>query len=475
MKLCLTLCETNPKQLQEKIYQYQSDVEMIELRLDALEEEFVPRIPADTSTDFLATCRPRREGGSYSGREGQRLKILSQAARAGCSWIDVEWDVSELPTVPSSCQVIRSRHLFQPQTGVAPGLLRELRSGAGDAYKLAVSISSSRQLVESLRALEETSTEDTIFIGMGVRGLPTRLLGYFLGNLWTYVHADQPAAEGQFSLNEARELYRLQSFKTAPAIYGVLGNPLGHSLSPLLHNQLFRHYHQDGLYLPVELDELDPWFEYVEDSQLDFRGFSVTIPFKIDVTRFIKTLSSPQSVNTLLRKGSWWVGLNTDYPAFLKPLLQGDQVPYKSALVLGTGGAAQTVVRALLKFQVEVSVAGRNRLALEDFNRRFGCRTLTLEELPVFSELLVNATPVGQAPGTDQLPPGCEELRFNAVYDLVYNPTVTRLIRKAQSQGIRTYSGREMFIEQAALQFRHWVGIDPDRELVSELLKQVLD
>ncbi len=475
--LCLTLAEESLSGLKEKIDRYSGTVPFIEVRLDYLTPPQLPPLPNGTWTSFVATCRPKREGGRYEGAEGDRCELLRKAAENGFAWLDLEHDLDRDLHLPSRTRIVRSYHRFEGFPQDLPLLFEKIRARPGDVTKLALSVSGTGQLVALLSFMESVpSTISHIILGMGPLGQPSRFLGGFLGNHWTYVAAEEEnaAAPGQFAVRTALECYRLSSWDTVPALYGVLGNPVAHSLSPTLHNRLFAHYGLSKLYFPFFLDDLGSWFDYVGPSRLAFHGFSVTLPFKTDVLKYVDFPGSPVSaLNTLKRKNSGWEGINTDYAGFLSPLTSRFTLKGKKAVVLGNGGVAHTVVSALQHEKARVVVVGRNRERVARFAARYDCDHALFSDLPLRADLCVNATPVGQYPGVEASPLREDQLDFDCVYDLVYHPASTRLLEIAERKGMEAISGMEMFVEQAALQFLAWTGIQPDRGLVQEIVTEI--
>lgn len=475
--LCLTLAERSPTNLERKIAQYNGEAHYIEVRLDYLGELTVPSVPSGSETEFIATCRPAREGGRYQGEERDRLELLQKAAHSGFSWLDLEQDVQGGLSLPSSTRIVRSYHCFDHFPQDLSSRFQSLREAGGDVIKLALCVRNTKELVSLLSWMESLpGSVPVVILGMGDLGQPSRLLGGFLGNFWTYVAESEKerVVPGQFTLKEAIEWYRLPTWKSRPFIYGVLGNPVAHSLSPVIHNHLFQHYGLEKIYLPFPLDDIDVWFEYINKSPLSFHGFSVTLPFKTDVLKFVRVKNSPvDSLNTLMKKGSWWEGLNTDYQGFLQALKSCFSLKERSAVVLGNGGVAHTVVKALQDEGTEVTVVGRDPKRVARFAKRYGCRHALFSDLPMAADICVNATPVGQYPNVADSPLQEHELDFELIYDLVYHPEQTQLLQLANRRGLKTVSGMEMFVEQAALQFTAWTGFSPDRNLMKEMIREL--
>lgn len=476
-QLCLSIAEETLAGLKLKILHYRGLVPFMEARLDALQEPGLVGPGSTNPTRMIATCRPLREGGGYTGEEAGRLRLLEKAGRKGFHWIDLEHDVTESLDVPPEVSILRSYHAFSGFPEDLDGLLERLRERGGDAFKIAVRIENTSQLTRLLTWMERLPPElPRVIVGMGDYGQPSRLLGGFLGNLWTYVveDEDQTLAPGQFSLDRARGEYHLYSDFNPSELYGVIGDPVAHSRSPQLMNALFREHSLQKLYLPLALNELGPWFDYLNSSRLKFSGFSVTIPHKKAIVDYASRIDSPgEAMNTLKRGEAGWEASNTDYAGFLQPLRQRElDWNAKKAVVLGHGGAADTVVRALKELGVKVTAVGRNRQRVQAFAGRHGCEWILFSDLPVRAHLCVNATPVGQYPHLDESPLVPEQLDFDVVYDLVYNPESTSLLKTAVQKGIQVISGMEMFVEQAACQFRTWTGIDPDRARIREFLRR---
>ena len=478
IKLCLSLADSSAAVLEEKIARYAGQVPFIEARLDYLSELKVPAVPGGQGTDFIATCRPVREGGRYQGEEQARLQLLERASHSGFTWVDLEHDVEEALSLPARTRILRSQHCFGHFPEDLPALFDSLKQTGGDMFKMALSISTTRELTSLLKWMESLESRTPfVVLGMEDLGQPSRLLGAFLGNFWTYVAEDEDSkvAPGQLTLEQAIQRYQLPRWKSRPAIYGVLGNPVAHSLSPLIHNQLFQHHHLEKIYLPFLLDDAEIWLDHVRQSTLPFSGFSVTLPFKTDVVKFVDHKESPvDSVNTLVKRNAVWEGMNTDYDGFLKALQSRLTLKGKTALVLGNGGVAHTVVKALMDQGVEVTVVGRNPDKVAQFSQLYGCRNILFSDLPVAAQICVNTTPVGQYPEIQDSPLKQDQMGFEVVYDLVYSPENTRLLDLARSQGAGIISGMEMFVEQAALQFEAWTELSADREMMRELIREHL-
>jgi len=275
--LCLTLAEHSATSLQKKIVRYCNQLDLIEIRLDHLDDVEVPALPAARTAQFIATCRPPREGGEFGGTETERLAVLKLAVEAGFDWIDLEHDVplAELPA--SSTRIVRSRHFFNSCPFELNEILTELAEAGGDAYKIAVRISTTSELVRLLSWVERLPAGlPRVMLGMGELGQVSRIMGPFLQNLWTYVieAAGDEVAPGQFSLQEAQQVYRVGGWDALTDLFLLVGTRAPSLDRVRLLNLLFEHYEYAGVTLPCVVDDLATLEEYVAQSSLPFRGIA---------------------------------------------------------------------------------------------------------------------------------------------------------------------------------------------------------
>ena len=253
-------------------------------------------------------------------------------------------------------------------------------------------------------------------------------------------------------------------------VCAIAGNPCAHSKSPLLYNRLFAHFGMNYHYTRFEWPDAETIVRLA--SLLPTKGFAVTIPFKTDVMRSIDEIDDHAAaigaVNTVVRCGDRMYGYNTDWLGVRTPLLhrQGAR-----AVVLGAGGAAAAAAYALLSLDMDVRVLARRPDTARGLGERFGCRWGGLETFRgADTDVVVDATPVGMEPDTRSLlEPGDLE-PGTTVFDLVYTPPETPLIRAAKEAGCETIPGTEMFVHQAVAQFRFLTGIAVTPALVREML-----
>jgi shikimate dehydrogenase len=277
------------------------------------------------------------------------------------------------------------------------------------------------------------------------------------------------SAPGQFTSSELQDLYAIDGIHSGTALYGVIGYPLGHSLSPHIHNPVFAQLGLDGRYLPIPVKsaaELAPHL-------CRFAGLSVTIPHKVEILKYVDEMDisvrEVTAANTLVWRGRRLVAYNTDIFGIEAALQETLSRGIKTAVLLGTGGAARAAAAVLRRAGCRVAVLSRDPQKAQQFAAEFGFAADELANVRQHpGDLLVNATPVGMAPQMDQSPLPADALAYDVVFDMVYNPLETRLLREARRQGARVIPGLEMFIAQAARQFELWTGHVPPMAVMRE-------
>jgi 3-dehydroquinate dehydratase/shikimate dehydrogenase len=303
-----------------------------------------------------------------------------------------------------------------------------------------------------------------VTLAMGEVGFPTRVLSTALGSIFTYAapaHA-QGTASGQVNARQLRSLYRIDKFSKAAKIYAVIADPVRHSVSPQVHNRAFQSRRMDAVHVPllVSPTQLRDFFAFAEEMPLS--GFSVTLPHKRRIMRYLDYIDPIArrigAVNTVRRKGGKWRGSNTDAPAVSGPLGKLMNLQKATALIVGNGGAARAAACALVDAGTKVAITGRNADRVRALARLVGGEAVSGDQVKTrYYDVVINATPIGMWPNvSDCYFPG--EIPGDVVFDMVYNPLETMLIRHAKQQSKQVVPGVRMFIEQALLQFEIWTG-----------------
>ncbi len=467
---------------------YRRHVDLLELRVDFLTAEeaaLAGALPGKVDLPVILTIRRKQDGGRFAGNERDRIRLLSRIAASGFAFLDLEEDL-DAPALDrlisqSGAGVIRSFHDLQ---GVPDDLCERvgrLARSAREIPKAAVTPRCSRDLLLLLEAFEGLRHVPKVLLGMGDYGFPTRVLAPKLGSLFCYSSPPrQDAAPGHIDPESLDELYRYHRVDNDTEVYGVIGNPVMHSLSPRIHNAGLAALGLNAVYLPFLVDELTPFFQAAD--RLRIRGLSVTIPHKQSVidllARADRSVKAIGACNTLVRgrKGAW-EGTNTDWTGFLSPLREafGGSLPSGiGATVIGAGGASRAIVDALAENGGRVLILNRTPDRARQLAREFNAAAAALDDSGLeamrgFNDLIVQATSVGMAPHSDEDPlPGYRFTGREVVYDLVYAPETTAFLTRALQAGCRVIRGRQMLLAQAFEQFRIFTG----REYPLEAKKQ---
>ena len=461
-KLCVTVTAATTAELCARRDQV-VHADLIELRLDSVRDPDAAAALAGRRTPVLVTCRPTWEGGGFTGTEAERLSVLHEAVRAGAEYVDVEWRASHAELIRQSAGrgVVVSMHDFSGVPDDLGGMARAMRATGAEVIKLAVTAHS---LSDSVPLLDLAAQDEgqKVLLAMGEAGFPTRVLADRFGSAWTY--AGDGVASGQVSAARLRGEFGFGGIGAETKIYGVLGRPVSHSLSPAMHNAAFRATGIDGVYLPLAASTFDDFRAFAD--RMDIAGVSVTAPFKIQAFELASQCDAAghqtHAINTLRREGGRWHGRNTDVDGFLAPLRGVVDLSSARVTVLGAGGAARAAALALASAGAAVTIAARRRPQARAVAELTGASVGDFPPLPGRWDVLVNATSVGTAPDVDESPlPADHPLDGTLVYDLVYNPQTTRLLADAARAGCRTLGGLDMLVAQAQAQFEWWTGQRP--------------
>lgn len=464
--VCETVTGTTTERLRAARDRAQ-DADLVELRLDGVGDLDVAGALAGRTKPVVVTCRASWEGGAFGGSEHERLAILSQASELGADFVDVEWraDRSQL-RLAGRTRLVLSHH---DHAGTPTDLSDRVRAMRAEAGNGVIKVAVKTPTFAECRRLRDAvgSGSDQVVIGMGYAGTVTRVCPWIYQSQWTYCGS---AAPGQVSRAELLDGYRVRQTGAHTGVYGIVGTPLAHSASPAMHNAAFGAAGVDAVYVPIETADPDEFLSAAD--AFGFAGASVTAPVKTQWAAHGVRLDAMSTrigaVNTLVRTARGeWEGRNFDVDGFLAPLVRrGLQMTGQRVVVLGAGGAARAAVWALTRQGAQIEISARRMEAATRLAADFGA---TAVGWPPRSDwdLLVNATPVGTWPDVDRAPLSRESVRGRLVYDLVYNPSTTTLMKLARSAGADVISGLEMLVGQARAQFEYWTG-QPAPESVME-------
>jgi 3-dehydroquinate dehydratase/shikimate dehydrogenase len=267
---------------------------------------------------------------------------------------------------------------------------------------------------------------------------------------------------GQLTARAMRDLYRVEQLDQATRIFGVAGNPIAHSLSPLMHNAAFRRENVNAILVPLKVHKLSDLLTLARE--LPLAGAAVTMPLKEEILPHLANtdpLTARIGACNTLRTGADgnMYGFNTDVAGVVRPLEKRLKLQGARIAVLGAGGAARAAVFGLVAQGAEVFVVNRTHEAAVKLARQAKAKSLKHELFAKSHfDVLINATPCGMAGNKQLLPIEENELNASLVFDMVYNPMETLLLKLAKDRGIPVVSGMEMFVQQGARQFEIWTG-----------------
>jgi 3-dehydroquinate dehydratase / shikimate dehydrogenase len=491
--ICVVIGRTRHKMMQIELQEAaKRGAPMIELRLDFLAKapDF-KRLLATKPCPLVATVRRPQDGGRWPGTEDDRRMLLRQAIVAGFDWVDLETDVADEIRRFKNVRRIVSYHNLREVPAELEEIYARLCEQDPDVIKIAVT---AQQPADNLRVLKllRNAPKPTVAFCMGDYGVPSRILGAKFGAPFTYAafNKERGIAPGILSFDELSHVYHYNRIDAGTKVYGILGDPVAHSLSPLIHNTAFQKLGINAVYIPfrVPRTRLE---QFVKDfDSLPVQGYSVTIPHKEAAATLASerdpAVALTQSANTLVRdEQGHFTAYNTDFQAARDSLLAHlppgtDSSPTalqgRTALLLGAGGVARSVAHALHREGVMLSISNRTPERTQRLAEEVGCRAIDwAARHSVVCDTLINCTSVGMHPNMDENPIHPSFLKPGlVVMDAVYTPEQTLLIKEARNRGCHVLTGVDMFVRQAALQFELFTGRQAPVELMREVVQRAL-
>ncbi len=462
-----------------------------EFRLDFLDKpaqgpEAIRRFLEDhPECAVFATCRRHQNHGKFNGSIDEQLSLLEKAIGAGAQAVDVEIETAEaaperLAHLRTLNRVIVSYHNFESTPPMDTLIARVMRPGA-DAYKIVTTARKPSDNIRVLAAAKAFPKHKLVVLGMGEQGFPTRVLSPIFGGYFTYaapMYAEGTAA-GQVSARLLRHMYHVEKLSKSTKIFGVIADPVRYSLSPAVHNRAFQSRRIDAVLLPflVAPAYLRDFFSMAE--RLPLAGFSVTLPHKQKALRYLDAVDPLAkrigAVNTVWRKAGKWRGANTDSAGVTVPLARMLRLKNSSILLVGNGGAARSAAFALTDAGAKVALVGRNGDRVRALAKICGAEALLRDQLAGRKyDAVVHATPLGTAAH----PKECffdGDIPADLVFDMVYNPADTELLRRSRALGKTVIPGLEMFVEQAVRSFELWTGESAPRPAMMQAAVEALD
>ncbi|MDR3182945.1 MAG: shikimate dehydrogenase [Planctomycetaceae bacterium] len=499
---CVTIaCGSHTRMIAEHQRLADDGVKLTELRLDFLRRKpELHRLIPVRPTAAVITIRRKQDGGLWQESEEQRQTLLRSAIAEQPEFIDIEVDIADkIPSFGTTRRII-SYHNIEGMPDDLDALHQEMSAKSPFFIKIAVSPNNTREMLRFLTFIKtknETAKAQgqngirVIGICMGELGKASRILAKKFAMPYTYTtfSEERMIAPGILEYRELRDVYHYEKINDQTDVFGVIGNPLGHSLSPLIHNRSFVEKNINAVYVPFQITGIDVPFLINHSDGFALKGLSVTIPHKLTVmhslTRAEPAVEKIGACNTVVFRNGQRLGYNTDYTAavsVIETALGGryndetSVVKHKEALILGCGGVGKALCFGLLQRGANVTVTDRKADKAMALASQLGCGFINWDERNVHkTDILVNGTSVGMYPHIDEMP--LDKTAFHSemlVFDAVYNPENTMLIKSARAKGCTAVTGTEMFVVQACLQFKLFTGQNASPNLMRDLVKNAV-
>jgi 3-dehydroquinate dehydratase/shikimate dehydrogenase len=468
-RICVSLAEETTAAVIDRMVDLAPVADLFEVRGDLLAEVDLLTILRARTRPLLFTCRPGWAGGRWAGDEDRRRLTLLEAVRRGYDYVDVELESRMLDVAieKSGNGLVVSHHDFEGTPEDLRPLYDAMCDHGADIVKIAVTprgFADVARLVAFADAVADGGGVPLVPVAMGPLGVLTRILAGRFKAPFTYASAalGEETAPGQITASQLANVYHVRHVDRDTRVYGLLGIDVLGSLSPALHNRAFEAESVDAVYVPLQSEALGPFLDALPVLRLS--GFSVTRPYKHEIVghlpRLDETAALSGSVNTVVLDSEGARGLSTDGDGVLQPLRRHLALERKSVIILGAGGAARAAALALVRAGAYVKVLARQAAQAVAVARDVDCGSGVLSTLPQLAwDVIINATPVGSGGMSGEtLVPASLHRPGSIVFDMVYEPMETRLLREAQAAGCTVIGGLEMLLAQAAGQLEAWTG-----------------
>lgn len=500
--ICISICESDWPSVARAVRDAGRFNALIEIRLDC----FAPFVlqGLDPLRELLAACaqptivtfRPDEQDGRCAADFETRFRFWrDEGLLLPSKFVDLELDVAERLSREAVSvdwsRVICSYHNHDGLPDELNQIFKRLAATPARVVKIAVRVDDAVHCTQILHLLEQARRDgrEIIAIGMGAAGVATRILGPARGAFLTYgsLGKDRATAAGQLSIEELTSVYRIEKITRETAITGLVGCPIGHSISPQIHNAAFASLGTDAVYIPFEVQNLEAFFKrmvHPRTREIDWRmrGLSITAPHKTKVLAELDWIEPGAreigAVNTVVVEDDRLCGYNTDANAFLVPLKNRlNSLANARVAIIGAGGAASAALYSLKQENAKVTIFARDVQQAKQFADRWSMESSGLQDA-VFADfdVVVNATPLGTKGELENQTAALAQQLHGArlAYELVYNPQVTQFVREARAAGCDTLDGLPMLLTQAAQQCQLWTGETANLQLMQTAAKKAL-
>ncbi|OIT28748.1 PREDICTED: bifunctional 3-dehydroquinate dehydratase/shikimate dehydrogenase, chloroplastic-like [Nicotiana attenuata] len=501
--VCAPLMAPSVEQLVHGMLQAKAQgADLVEIRLDGI-NNFQPQkdlqlLLNNNPLPVLIVYRPIWEGNEFEEDDDhihKQLEVLRWAKELGADYIELDLKIAsdftkkEKSRWSSGCKVIASCFVDNVTSKEdLSQVVARMQSTGADILKIVTNANDITELEKMFHLLSHCQVP-LIAYSLGERGLISQLLGPKFGSVLVYGSLDCNAVPGLPTLGSLRQAYGVDFLDTDTKVFGLISKPVGHSKGPILHNPTFRHVGYNGIYVPMFVDDLKEFFRVY--SSPDFAGFSVGIPYKEAVVSFCDEVDplakSIGAVNTIIRRpcDGKLIGYNTDCEASITAIEDALKVngaaflpsplAGKLFVVVGAGGAGRALAFGAKSRRAEIVIFDIDFDRAKALAAAVSGEALPFEKLASFQPqkgaILANATPIGMHPNKDRIPVSEASLKdYVVVFDAVYTPRKTSLLKDAEAAGAITVSGVEMFLRQAIGQFHLFTGTKAPEEFMRDIV-----
>lgn len=514
-KICLCLTAPTLEQDVKLVEKYKNWIDLVELRVDCLNQDqqlLIREFPKMIDLPAILTIRRKSDGGNYTQGEGARTVLFAKGLsfatldqKKNFAYIDMEEDFS-IPSLEEAARafgtrIIRSVHnISAPITNISE-LVKTIPHSSDEICKIAFMPKTLSDVTNLYREAKKIKNQDVILIAMGHYGVSTRILASKLGSLLTFTSPKQEdliftnkefqeasslqspnsdslknetqtsAAPGQLDPITLSEVYNFKSINKDTKVFGVTGFPLAATKSPLIHNIGYREKGIDAVYIPIPAATPQDALNFAEE--LNITGLSVTVPHKETIRPYLSQISEVAdaigSTNTVMKQDNLWYGTNTDATGFSKALIEflgKKNLRFCKVAIIGAGGAAKAVANAIRELGGKACIFNRTVEKAKELALQYKFKWAELSPqnnyiLEKYSNLIIQTTSIGMTPKEDADPiPFYTFKGTESLFDVIYEPAETKLMKRAKESGCKTTNGYRMLIHQGTLQFKLYTGVD---------------
>lgn len=471
--ICIPIVSETTDKAIEDMNKASKLADLIEVRADYIKSPDLKKILSAREKPLIITIMPEQENGKFKGTEQERIALLKQAIELGADYIDVNLGCTELNNLiknREATKVIVSYHNFEETPSDLDEIYNKIKSTGADIVKMATF---ANKLSDNLKILNlvKKSDKNIIAICMGQIGEISRILAPLYGSYLTFASLEtgKESAPGQIPAETLKNIYRIHGIKPGFNIYGLIGNPVSKSKGYVLFNSLFRQYELNSIYINFQVVDLE---DFAKSFPEMLSGFSITMPHKQEIMKCLDEIDPAAekigAVNTVVNKGGKLTGYNTDMTGAIKAIQEKTEIHNKHVTILGAGGTARAIAFGIIEKGGRLTILNRTVAKAEKLAGELRCSFGPLSDFEKLrTDILINTTSVGMHPHTGEAPVSTDSVKNMVVFDTIYNPEKTVLLKEAEKNNCVIISGIEMFINQAAEQFRLFTGIQPDTRLFS--------